>query len=61
MDVGQKVRLVRTIDLGSEGKIDAGTIGILESMENSPYLPFLVRFPQGALALEDGDIEDIEE
>jgi len=53
--------LVRTVDLGSEGKIDAGTIGILESVENSPYLPFLVKFPQGSLALEDGDIAEIDE
>jgi len=56
-----RVRLRRAVDLGSEGRVEAGTIGVLESMENSPYLPFLVRFPQGALALEDGDIEEIEE
>ena len=61
MDVGQRVRLRRTVDLGSEGKIEAGAIGVVESVNNSPYLPYLVKFDHGELALEDGDIEEIEE
>jgi len=40
--------------------VDKGAIGILESMSNSPYMPFLVRFPQGQFAFEDGEIEDVE-
>lgn len=61
MDVGQRVRLRRTVDLGSEGRVEAGSIGVVESVNNSPYLPYLVKFDQGKLALEDGDIEEIEQ
>lgn len=54
------MRALRSIDLGAEGKVEKGAIGILESMNNSPYLPFLVRFPTGTFAFEDGEIEDVE-
>jgi hypothetical protein len=60
MELGKPVRVLKGIDLGSDGKVDKGAIGILESMSNSPYMPFLVRFPQGQFAFEDGEIEDVE-
>jgi len=61
MDVGKPVRVLKAIDLGAEGKVEKGAVGILESMDNSVYLPFLVRFPQGTFAFEDGEIEDAPE
>ena len=61
MQVGKKVRALKGIDLGAEGKVEKGAIGILESMDNGPYMPFLVRFPQGNFAFEDGEIEEAEE
>ncbi|HXM19107.1 MAG TPA: hypothetical protein VN934_09940 [Candidatus Tumulicola sp.] len=61
MEVGKPVRLLRPLDLGADGKVEQGAIGILESMDNSPYLPYLVKFPQGSFAFEDGEIEDVEE
>lgn len=61
MQVGKPVRVLKTLDLGGDGKVDKGSIGILESMDNSPYMPFLVRFPQGSFAFEDGEIEDVDE
>jgi hypothetical protein len=61
MEVGKPVRLLRSLDLGDDGKIDKGAVGVLESMDNSPYLPYLVKFPQGSFAFEDGEIEDVEE
>lgn len=60
MEVGKPVRTLRSIDLGADGKVDKGAIGILESMNNGPYMPFLVRFPQGSFAFEDGELEDVE-
>jgi hypothetical protein len=57
MEVGQRVRALRTVDLGSEGKVEKGTVGVLESTTNSPYMPFLVRFEQGTFAFEDGELE----
>ena len=60
MDVGQRVRLLRAVDLGSEGKVEAGAIGVVEATDNSPYLPYLVRFGASKLALEDRDIEEVE-
>lgn len=61
MELGKPVRVLKAIDLGSDGKVDKGAVGILESMSNSPYMPFLVRFPQGSFAFEDGEIEDVEQ
>ena len=61
MEVGKTVRVLKAIDLGQEGKVEKGAIGVLESMNNSPYMPFLVKFPQGSFAFEDGEIEDVEE
>lgn len=61
MQLGQSVRLLRTIDLGSEGRVDKGGIGVVQATDNSPYLPYLVKFPQGFLAVEDGDIEEVNE
>jgi hypothetical protein len=60
MEIGKPVRVLRGIDLGSEGKVERGAIGILESMSNGPYMPFLVRFPHGTFAFEDGELEDVE-
>lgn len=59
MQVGQRVRLLRTIDLGTEGRMEKGSIGVVETSDNSPYFPYLVKFPQGMLAVEDGDIEEV--
>jgi hypothetical protein len=61
MEVGKPVRVLKAVDLGVEGKVDKGAIGVLESMHNSPYMPYLVRFPQGSFAFEDGEIEDVDE
>jgi len=61
MEIGKPVRVLKAIDLGSDGKVEKGAIGVLESTSNSPYMPFLVRFPQGSFAFEDGEIEDVEE
>ena len=61
LEVGHKVRALRTIDLGSEGKVEKGSIGILQSMDNSPYMPFLVKFPTGSFAFEDGELEEVED
>ena len=61
MEVGKRVRALRSLDLGSGGKVEKGEVGVLESMENGPYLPFLVRFPQGTFAFEDGELEAVEE
>lgn len=61
MEVGKPVRVLKTLDLGSDGKIEKGSVGVLESTNNSPYMPFLVRFPQGSFAFEDGEIEDVED
>lgn len=61
MQIGQRVRTLRKLDLGSDGLVEKGTVGVLESTSNSPYTPFLVRFPQGVFAFEDGEIEEFEE
>jgi hypothetical protein len=61
MEVGKPVRVLKAVDLGQDGKVEKGAIGVLESMNNSPYMPFLVKFPQGSFAFEDGEIEDVEE
>lgn len=61
MEIGKPVRVLRAVDLGQDGKVEKGAIGILESMNNGPYTPFLVKFPQGSFAFEDGEIEDVEE
>jgi len=60
VDIGKPVRTLRSIDLGTHGKVEKGAVGILESMNNGPYMPFLVRFPQGTFAFEDGELEDAE-
>ena len=36
MEVGKPVRTLRSMDLGADGKVDKGAIGILESMNNGP-------------------------
>jgi len=58
MEIGQRVRTRRTLDLGADGRVEKGTVGILESENNSPYMPYLVRFEQGTYAFQDGEIED---
>ena len=58
MDVGDRVRTLRTLDLGSGGgRVEKGAIGVLESVTNAPYMPFLVRFDNGTFAFQDGEIE----
>lgn len=59
MEVGKPVRTLRGLDLGTGGKVEKGAVGILESMNNGPYMPFLVCFPQGTFAFEDGELEDV--
>jgi hypothetical protein len=61
MEVGKRVRTLRSLDLGEGGKVEKGAVGVLESMNNGPYMPFLVRFPNGTFAFEDGEIEEIED
>ena len=61
MEVGKPVRVLKGIDLGDQGKVEKGDVGILESMNNSVYMPFLVKFPNGTFAFEDGEIEDVPE
>jgi len=57
MEVGDRVKALRTVDLGSEGKVEKGAVGVLESVTNSPYMPFLVRFDAGTFAFQDGELE----
>ena len=57
MEVGDHVRTLRTLDLGKDGKVEKGAVGVLESVTNSPYMPFLVRFDSGTFAFEDGELE----
>jgi hypothetical protein len=59
MEVGKPVRVLKGIDLGAQGKVEKGAVGILESMDNSVYMPYLVKFPQGTFAFEDGELEDV--
>ena len=59
MDVGQKVRTLRALDLGDAGRVERGAIGVLESINNGPYMPYLVRFPNGSFAFEEGEIEEV--
>ena len=59
MEVGKPVRVLKGIDLGADGKVEKGAVGILESMNHSVYMPFLVKFAQGTFAFEDGEIEDV--
>ena len=61
MKAGQRVRTKRTLDLGDEGRVEKGAIGVLESENNSPYMPYLVRFAQGTYAFQDGEIEEADE
>ena len=57
MEVGDRVRTLRTLDLGAGGKVERGAVGVLESVTNGPYMPFLVRFETGTFAFQDGEIE----
>ena len=57
MEVGDRVRALKGIDLGNEGRVERGAVGVLESVTNSPYMPFLVRFDSGVFAFQDGEIE----
>ncbi|HEY7981347.1 MAG TPA: hypothetical protein VID19_07660 [Candidatus Eremiobacteraceae bacterium] len=61
MEVGHKVRTKRTLDLGAGGRVEKGAVGILESENNSPYMPYLVRFEHGTFAFQDGELEDVDE
>ncbi|MDE2572917.1 MAG: hypothetical protein KGM44_10415 [bacterium] len=56
-DIGQRVRLKRDLDLGGEGRVPAGTVGILKSAENSSYLPYLVEIEGKTYAFEDTELE----
>jgi hypothetical protein len=58
MDVGQQVRALRSLDLGDAGKVEKGAVGVLESINNGPYMPYLVRFASGTFAFEEGEIEE---
>ena len=60
MEVGQKVRALRSLDLGDAGKLEKGAVGVLESMNNGPYMPYLVRFESGTFAFEEGEIEEVQ-
>ncbi len=60
MEVGQKVRALRSLDLGDAGKLEKGAVGVLESMNNGPYMPYLVRFENGTFAFEEGEIEEVD-
>jgi hypothetical protein len=60
MQVGERVRTLRGVDLGDEGHVDKGAVGVLESINNSPYMPYLVKFEGGTFAFEDGEIEPLD-
>ncbi|MDQ6766900.1 MAG: hypothetical protein M3Z41_03735 [Candidatus Eremiobacteraeota bacterium] len=60
MEVGKRVRALRSLDLGDAGRVEKGTVGVLESMNNGPYMPYLVHFPTGTFAFEEGEIEEAE-
>jgi hypothetical protein len=60
MEVGERVRTKRALDLGVDGKVAAGAIGVLESITNSAYMPFLVRFEKGTFAFQDGELEEVD-
>jgi hypothetical protein len=60
MEVGKRVRTLRSLDLGDAGRVEKGAVGILESINNGPYMPYLVRFPNGTFAFEEGEIEEAE-
>jgi hypothetical protein len=60
MEVGERVRTVRGLDLGDGIKLDAGAVGVLESISNSAYMPFLARFEQGTFAFQDGELEEVD-
>jgi hypothetical protein len=47
--------------MGADGRVEKGAVGILESENNSPYMPYLVRFEQGTYAFRDGEIEEADE
>lgn len=51
------MRTLKAFDFGSEGRVDKGAVGVLESVTNSPYMPFLVRFDTGTFAFQDGELE----
>jgi hypothetical protein len=61
MELGKRVRTKRALDLGDDGRVEKGAIGVLESENNSPYMPFLVRFTQGTYAFQDGELEDVDD
>ncbi len=61
MDVGKRVRTLRCLDLGDGGKVEKGAVGVLESTNNGPYMPYLVKFPNGTFAFEDGEIEEVDD
>jgi hypothetical protein len=60
MEVGERVRTKRGLDLGDAGKVEAGAVGVLESTSNSAYMPFLVRFEHGTFAFQDGELEEFD-
>jgi hypothetical protein len=59
MEVGERVRTKRGLDLGDAGKLEAGAVGVLESTSNSAYMPFLARFEHGTFAFQDGELEEV--
>lgn len=59
MEIGEQVRALKAFDFGSDGKVEKGDVGVLESVTNSPYMPFLVRFQNGTFAFQDGELEPV--
>jgi hypothetical protein len=58
MEIGRRVRVTRSIDLGDDFRVTAGEYGILESTTNGPYLHYLVRLPHTNFAAAEGEIAD---
>ena len=58
MQIGNRVRVLRTIDLGDEFCVREGEVGVLESTTNGPYLHYLVRLPHTYFAAAEGEIGD---
>lgn len=58
MFVGQRVRVMRTIDLGEDFCVREGDIGEVISTTNGPYLHYLVRLPHTDFAATEEEIGD---
>ncbi len=61
MEIGKLVRTLRRLDLGEAGMVEKGAVGVLESTNNGVYMPYLVKFPNGTFAFEEGEIEELED